>query len=43
MKLKETPKSLGIVIQIGQDPLLIDTLLQDIAFFSWRKYYFLEK
>jgi len=32
MKIKGTPKSLGIVMLIGQDPLLTNALLQDIGF-----------
>jgi len=32
MKTKEIPKSTGIVMLIGQDPLLTNALLQDILF-----------
>lgn len=32
MKIKELPKLLGIVMQIRQDPLLIDAPLLDIVY-----------
>jgi len=42
MKLKEIPKSLGIVMLIRQDPPLTNALLQDIVFIL-EKIYFLKK
>jgi len=32
MKIKEIPKSMSIVVMIGQAPLLTNALVQDIVF-----------